>query len=469
MVSFQCDGCADTVKKPKLDQHRQRCWASFTCLDCSTTFQNQESKSHTSCVSEAEKYQGALYKGAKKSSSEHETGNRRDVIPLSIVIALEFSTREFSTQVTFATFGLPADIAQGKQPQPTPSVPSSAPSAVATPTPAESTSSPAGAVGTSAIHPSRQAALAEADSASSSYGGGHAGHAGFAGRGRGAFQRGRGGFGGRGGAYGSQGHASAQGQGQGQRGPRASGENKAIPQGGMRSWGSPAATEEPAEPAPTTSQPGAPGARITNGVEKVNSGAGETGGATAAEKKKNKKKGDKGGTGSKANSKRPKGEGEGEGEGGSEGTATITTTTNTSSAPETSSTTAIVANGDDSKSDSKASKKRKRDANADDNDADVSSPPLRDTPATSHVPEKTLKRLRKNLSKLDASASGSASGSASVPLPLAAFLEQLGRGKTKAKGEKSKSGEKTEKTVETDEVLRGLKVEQVDGKWVITV
>lgn len=30
--------CNDTVKKPKLDQHSQRCKASFTCLDCSTTF-----------------------------------------------------------------------------------------------------------------------------------------------------------------------------------------------------------------------------------------------------------------------------------------------------------------------------------------------------------------------------------------------------------------------------------------------
>lgn len=28
----RCDGCADTVKKPKLDQHRGRCHASFTCL-----------------------------------------------------------------------------------------------------------------------------------------------------------------------------------------------------------------------------------------------------------------------------------------------------------------------------------------------------------------------------------------------------------------------------------------------------
>jgi hypothetical protein len=126
-------------------------------------------------------------------------------------------------------------------------------------------------------------------------------------------------------------------------------------------------------------------------------------------------------------------------------------------------------NGDDSKSTLKASKKRKRDNDVDaeaeaEAEAHVSSLPLR---ATTEVPEKTLKRLRKNLSKLDASVSTSAS----VPLPLATFLEQLGQGKSgKVKGERTgEKSEKTEKTVETDEVLRGLKVEQVDGKWVITV
>ncbi|KAM3584473.1 hypothetical protein VKS41_003286 [Umbelopsis sp. WA50703] len=69
MVSFQCDGCCDVVKKPKLDQHRQRCWATFTCIDCSTTFQNQDYKSHTSCISEAEKYEKSVYKGPKKGKN----------------------------------------------------------------------------------------------------------------------------------------------------------------------------------------------------------------------------------------------------------------------------------------------------------------------------------------------------------------------------------------------------------------
>ncbi|KAI8140890.1 LYAR-type C2HC zinc finger-domain-containing protein, partial [Fennellomyces sp. T-0311] len=54
--------CGDVVKKPKLDQHGRRCGATFTCIDCSTTFQGTSYKSHTSCISEAEKYQKTLYK-----------------------------------------------------------------------------------------------------------------------------------------------------------------------------------------------------------------------------------------------------------------------------------------------------------------------------------------------------------------------------------------------------------------------
>lgn len=54
------------VKKPKLDKHGSMCHSAFTCIDCSKTFQGPAQwKSHTSCISEAEKYQGNLYKGPK--------------------------------------------------------------------------------------------------------------------------------------------------------------------------------------------------------------------------------------------------------------------------------------------------------------------------------------------------------------------------------------------------------------------
>ncbi|GAO47158.1 hypothetical protein SAICODRAFT_33356 [Saitoella complicata NRRL Y-17804] len=74
MVSFVCEVCQDTVKKPKLDQHRSRCHgAYFTCVDCNTTFNGPAAyKSHTSCVSEAQRYQKALYKPTKKELKKQQ-------------------------------------------------------------------------------------------------------------------------------------------------------------------------------------------------------------------------------------------------------------------------------------------------------------------------------------------------------------------------------------------------------------
>lgn len=70
MVSFSCEVCNDTVLKKKLDGHKQRCrGAYFTCIDCSTTFSGNDYKQHTSCISEAEKYEKSLYKGNKKKNS----------------------------------------------------------------------------------------------------------------------------------------------------------------------------------------------------------------------------------------------------------------------------------------------------------------------------------------------------------------------------------------------------------------
>ena len=55
------------MKKPKLDRHYGQCRSSFTCIDCSKTFAAPiEWKGHTSCITEAEKYQKSVYKGSKK-------------------------------------------------------------------------------------------------------------------------------------------------------------------------------------------------------------------------------------------------------------------------------------------------------------------------------------------------------------------------------------------------------------------
>lgn len=44
MVSFSCQNCNDTVKKPKLQMHMNRCQAPVDCIDCSTTFDGHSAK-----------------------------------------------------------------------------------------------------------------------------------------------------------------------------------------------------------------------------------------------------------------------------------------------------------------------------------------------------------------------------------------------------------------------------------------
>jgi cell growth-regulating nucleolar protein len=71
MPSFVCDACQETLKKAKLESHAARCTnAVFSCIDCSTTFSGNSYKQHTSCISEAEKYQKHLYKPKKGASTE---------------------------------------------------------------------------------------------------------------------------------------------------------------------------------------------------------------------------------------------------------------------------------------------------------------------------------------------------------------------------------------------------------------
>ncbi|TID27460.1 Zinc finger C2H2 LYAR-type protein [Venturia nashicola] len=75
MVSFSCESCNDVLTKKKLDQHRNQCrGCTFTCLDCSVHFQGVDYRAHTSCISEAQKYQGALYKEKKKGPKQKQNG-----------------------------------------------------------------------------------------------------------------------------------------------------------------------------------------------------------------------------------------------------------------------------------------------------------------------------------------------------------------------------------------------------------
>ena len=74
MVYFVCEGCNETLKKNQVDKHAMKCRNCYavTCVDCSVTFHGYDYAAHITCVSEAEKYEGALYKPkiAKKTPQD---------------------------------------------------------------------------------------------------------------------------------------------------------------------------------------------------------------------------------------------------------------------------------------------------------------------------------------------------------------------------------------------------------------
>lgn len=62
MVYFECTRCNETLKKPKVLKHLHICGSSaVSCIDCSKVFYGNEFEAHTSCMSEAQKYQGKDY------------------------------------------------------------------------------------------------------------------------------------------------------------------------------------------------------------------------------------------------------------------------------------------------------------------------------------------------------------------------------------------------------------------------
>lgn len=64
------------LTKKSLDKHRNQCrGASFTCLDCMVWFHGTDYRSHTSCMSEAQKVQGHLYKEKDKKRDKRKSVN----------------------------------------------------------------------------------------------------------------------------------------------------------------------------------------------------------------------------------------------------------------------------------------------------------------------------------------------------------------------------------------------------------
>ncbi|XP_074613621.1 cell growth-regulating nucleolar protein-like isoform X1 [Acropora palmata] len=76
MVSFCCNACGRTVKKAQVEKHYQfecRDCNELSCIDCGQDFYGDDYASHTTCISEVEKYQGKLYKPKEKQNKgEHK-------------------------------------------------------------------------------------------------------------------------------------------------------------------------------------------------------------------------------------------------------------------------------------------------------------------------------------------------------------------------------------------------------------
>ncbi|KAI9307686.1 hypothetical protein BJ944DRAFT_261500 [Cunninghamella echinulata] len=112
MVSFQCEGCGDIVKKPKCKQHQQRCHSSFTCIDCHQTFHGNSFQPHNQCITESEKYQ-KNYKPPtnkiKQKANDSNSGNNNGLTqqkkiesdrnqPVSIIEQLKNNKRAFEKE-----------------------------------------------------------------------------------------------------------------------------------------------------------------------------------------------------------------------------------------------------------------------------------------------------------------------------------------------------------------------------------
>ena len=78
MVFFSCEGCNESLKKNQVDSHAARCkscWA-VSCVDCSVVFPGDDYRAHTSCVSEAERYEKTVYRGVKKADIGKVSGKK---------------------------------------------------------------------------------------------------------------------------------------------------------------------------------------------------------------------------------------------------------------------------------------------------------------------------------------------------------------------------------------------------------
>eukprot|EP00559_Dactyliosolen_fragilissimus_P004621 CAMPEP_0184858570 /NCGR_PEP_ID=MMETSP0580-20130426/3650_1 /TAXON_ID=1118495 /ORGANISM="Dactyliosolen fragilissimus" /LENGTH=304 /DNA_ID=CAMNT_0027354787 /DNA_START=21 /DNA_END=935 /DNA_ORIENTATION=- len=79
MVSFTCDGCNETLKKNQVDSHARKCrqCSSVSCIDCCVCFWGDDYKTHTSCITEAERYEKSFSQKTSQNNSSSNNNNNK--------------------------------------------------------------------------------------------------------------------------------------------------------------------------------------------------------------------------------------------------------------------------------------------------------------------------------------------------------------------------------------------------------
>jgi len=104
MVCFICDGCGETIKRSKIDEHARRCNScySVSCVDCHVSFYGDDYKSHTTCVSEAERYEKSMYRGNNnKNKKKSPVEQWKDLISEATDSAPMHLRTSFQTLATY--------------------------------------------------------------------------------------------------------------------------------------------------------------------------------------------------------------------------------------------------------------------------------------------------------------------------------------------------------------------------------
>jgi len=82
MVYFTCNACGEQVKKPQVEKHCNKCRRCevLTCIDCLKDFYGDEYKTHTQCMSEAQRYSKEGRTGWDPTAGQGNKGEKKQAM-----------------------------------------------------------------------------------------------------------------------------------------------------------------------------------------------------------------------------------------------------------------------------------------------------------------------------------------------------------------------------------------------------